>query len=711
PEINAKTNVEIPDSKPTEEKPEIAEKVDEKEPKVEEEKTTAEVVDNSASTTSGAPCSMHCPGRRGMLPNLMCSRCFCLYHLDCVPKGVFLEEPRVFVCPNCLKPEDTNRSNAKTNGFSSDNSESLLIPKTQLFVQNSAPNHIPIKSRSTFAPILPKPPNLQNQHIFQQTVKHKRQQFSASTPLAPFNKSAAMNVKLPIGTHLYRVATGPNGHSMIVKDKSIKPKVATAPAQRPNGNPKRAPQLSSLPHYKPAPIAPIGPMKHTPQELERQLRRFLEPAVKDRKKRGYRDWMNKRRSTVTSLVTPYACLNHVLSYLTVADLVRLRHVSRDWLHLSSQPFLWRCVRLKGIPVNDWLFLARNIVEVNASLELDFDAVKSGSDLCDFWRNFSTIVDYIKSVRTLRFGAIPTFVLEEVVNAAVTDNPYNSFAHLETLSVRHCFEEESESKQCSLHFLSDFQTLKALKHLHVNSKNGFSGDADSVQLLSNVFSEMALQSLVMTSLKDFSSRDFVFLRSLNGIESLEIGSCQQWFHTDDDVTAEDNAQPEDGLKGAFLYLSELQTLRTLRLVDISIDDLSTSLPKTLESLSNLESLTIDNLRVEASGVQVLDRMCAVIGALPLTWLSVSTGDAHSNRLCCEMLKKCDQKSLRVEWKVEVLVEDSGECFVPFHRDDNADDADVEGEGEEARDVRYMDLTFLNELLQSELSHASIEIIPQ
>lgn len=48
---------------------------------------------------SGAPCSMHCPGRRGMLPNLMCSRCFCLYHLDCVPGGVFLEEPRVFVCP------------------------------------------------------------------------------------------------------------------------------------------------------------------------------------------------------------------------------------------------------------------------------------------------------------------------------------------------------------------------------------------------------------------------------------------------------------------------------------------------------------------------------------------------------------------------------------------------------------------------------------
>lgn len=48
---------------------------------------------------AGAPCSIMCPGRRGMLPNLMCSRCFCLYHLDCVPGGIFLKEPRVFVCP------------------------------------------------------------------------------------------------------------------------------------------------------------------------------------------------------------------------------------------------------------------------------------------------------------------------------------------------------------------------------------------------------------------------------------------------------------------------------------------------------------------------------------------------------------------------------------------------------------------------------------
>ncbi|CAG2183906.1 unnamed protein product, partial [Oppiella nova] len=165
----------------------------------------------------------------------------------------------------------------------------------------------------------PKPPQLQNQQLYQQ-MRHKKHFPSSSQPLAPFNKSAAMNVKLPIGTHLYRVATGPNGHSMIVKDKSIKPKVApNARKSIHNGVSKTANGVPSvgLPFYKPAPIAPIGPMKHTPQELERQLRRFLRPSEKARKRRGYREWMERKRAAVSALLSPYECLNRVLSYLTV----------------------------------------------------------------------------------------------------------------------------------------------------------------------------------------------------------------------------------------------------------------------------------------------------------------------------------------------------------------------------------------------------------
>ena len=195
----------------------------------------------------------------------------------------------------------------------------------------------------------------------------------------------------------------------------------------------------------------------------------------------------------------------MLSYLTVTDLVRLRQVSRVWNQLSSQPFLWRNVKLKGIQINDWQYLAKNIIESYSSVGVDFDGVKSSPDLCEFWRNFSQIVDYLKSVRHLRFGTIPTFVLEEIANAAVTENPYNSFNNLEELTVKNCFEEESDIKECRLSFLADFHALQSLKSLHLNCKNGFIADDNAIELLTDVFKQMpSLETLVLTSLKGLNS---------------------------------------------------------------------------------------------------------------------------------------------------------------------------------------------------------------
>ena len=106
--------------------------------------------------------------------------------------------------------------------------------------------------------------------------------------------------------------------------------------------------------------------------------------------------------------------------------------------------------------------------------------------------------------------------------------------------------------------------------------------------------------------DFTSEQFVFLTSLPKLKHLEIGSCLNWFQTiDDNMEETDNSlvkvNDESQLSGAFKYLSQLTELTQLRLVDIAIDDSSSSLPQTLEYLITLESLTIDNLKIEASGL--------------------------------------------------------------------------------------------------------------
>lgn len=52
------------------------------------------------------PCSLACPGRKNDIPSLICSRCLCLYHPQCVRSGLFMRGTKKFVCPNCVQPED-----------------------------------------------------------------------------------------------------------------------------------------------------------------------------------------------------------------------------------------------------------------------------------------------------------------------------------------------------------------------------------------------------------------------------------------------------------------------------------------------------------------------------------------------------------------------------------------------------------------------------
>ena len=124
-----------------------------------------------------------------------------------------------------------------------------------------------------------------------------------------------MNVRLPAGTHLYRVATGPKGHSMIIKDKSIKPKMKSS-ERKTIGVQYSHNSFSQLWYYRP--IAPIAPIKLTPQQIQRQLREIMHPMKVGAKRRGYSQFMEKRKTAVQSLVSPYLGLNQVLDYFSVS---------------------------------------------------------------------------------------------------------------------------------------------------------------------------------------------------------------------------------------------------------------------------------------------------------------------------------------------------------------------------------------------------------
>ena len=84
---------------------------------------------------------------------------------------------------------------------------------------------------------------------------------------------------------------------------------------------------------------------------------------------------------------------------------------------------------------------------------------------------------------------------------------------------------------------------------------------------------------------------------------------------------------------------------------------------------------------SQGMDILDHFCVVLKSLPIHTFSVSTDDSHTNKCVFDLLKKLDNSS-KLFWKVGAVVEDSGECFVPFKRDEENADAepDVGSDGQ-------------------------------
>ncbi|RWS28340.1 ras-related protein Rab-1A-like protein, partial [Leptotrombidium deliense] len=390
------------------------------------------------------------------------------------------------------------------------------------------------------------------------------------------------------------------------------------------------------------------------------------------------------------------------------------------------------VCLKGIKIVDWLKLGQNIIEPNGTLEIDFENIRCSpnSDLCETWRNFSSIIDFLRSVKHLKFGTIPTFVIEELLNAAVTENCYNSFSNLETLVAKNVFEEETKTSQCFLNFLEQIGFLPNLTTLHVECKQGFAGDESSADLLNEAFATLpGLRTLIIPCIKGFTVEQFYFLTKLKNLEHLEIGSCESWTAFQAETTKDNDSQKggEEATekkelqteivepKGAFKYLSELTKLRKLKLVDVLIDETSNQLSMALQKMPELTSLSLESVTISPEATETLDLLCTTIKSHLhcLKEFTICTDDPHTNRCVFELLKKLDNLS-KITWKVGALVEDSGECFVQFLKDRGAE-SETEGENLDLTNgddnLEMMDMTFLSEMLQVELASTRVTIVPQ
>jgi len=359
-------------------------------------------------------------------------------------------------------------------------------------ILNQSSSIVSAKSSRNYLPILPKPPsnhqmdslnnsNSHSSHYSSHTQRSKQPQSqnqqSNSLVDESFHSdhshqskkssrqgtlySAGMRLKLPAGTHLYRVSGSSNStkshtlnqssfnhnsnHSL--NRKSLKSQSHRSLIQPGKGSSSYPPSIASI--------------KIPPN----QMASFIQNKASKPK-----PFLNIIKSDWSLLTNGYECLNAILKHLPVRDLIVLKQVSKTFNNLASHPFLWQKIKLKGLTITDWQYLGRNIIETFGTTEVDFDGIRfSGND--ETWRNFSSIIDYLKPIKHLRFGWVPLFVIEDIINAAVDENCYNSFSSLETLEVKNLYEEDSSSKQCNLGFIEQIGCLGSLKSLKLDCKHG------------------------------------------------------------------------------------------------------------------------------------------------------------------------------------------------------------------------------------------------
>lgn len=289
--------------------------------------------------------------------------------------------------------------------------------------------------------------------------------------------------------------------------------------------------------------------------------------------------------------------------------------------------IWTCLRFRGLPIVDWSSLSSKVVGTNLISELDFDGVKIPNSLNNdqssddssstrssnrtekmitFWRNFSSLHPRLSNVRALKFGTVPLFVMQEMVQLVAEEAAADPFASLKLLSISNIIDEKRNEEPVLLtDIVQVLKRFKDVESLSVNSSNGFVASEDDddesdetvksnrkelVQSLATTLSSYKnLKSLSLLSIKDLTAAEFSLV--LAGLEhsqlkTLELGSCASWS------TGDGNTPLEEVVKCTEVI--------SLKLVDVCVDAESAVVPAIFESLILVEKLTFDNLKVDDGG---------------------------------------------------------------------------------------------------------------
>ncbi|XP_035895822.1 uncharacterized protein LOC118504877 isoform X1 [Anopheles stephensi] len=465
-------------------------------------------------------CTIQCLPAMGMIPQLQCMVCYCMYHPECVHATTAEALARRFTCKSCMEDsmaaevqqqqtykESFGKFGTNTNGNGSLNATKPLVAATNNG-GSLATNRMakPLQYNSSTPKEKGKQRSQQQQGFKTAATTPAANASAAAADTSAVNSSSPPAKDIPpqdvlvIGAHEYVVI--PKGKPTTVKGKKSSSK-----------------PTNSLPQAQAIKNSDDGRKTNINASSGSNSAKQTNCAATDRISDDDAGGTHAPSSSTTvapsgtgrhpsnflsDVSAGYTCLMLSFNYLKVQELLRACSVCRMWNHLGNHPRFWKTVRMKNSYISDWAGMIAKLRK-NGTKHLDLRKVLNVGSNDEMWQSFNDHIGQADQIEVIDLCRCSSSVVGNLLRSNPNLRVVNALA----------------IKNDPIDFVN-FEHGVRLEELRLKSSAAISleGDLHQLAALRN------LKHLSLTSISKLGSTSIEALGCLVLLESLELGECTE-----------------------------------------------------------------------------------------------------------------------------------------------------------------------------------------
>ncbi|XP_041781470.1 uncharacterized protein LOC121598535 isoform X2 [Anopheles merus] len=533
-------------------------------------------------------CTIQCIPAMGMIPQLQCMVCYCMYHPECVSATTAEALARRFNCKSCMEDsmaaeqhqQQTYKESFGNFGMINNNGNSSISATKPLLTSNNGEaltSKPAVKSAHSSGPVAATKEKTKRAQL--QSAGPKADVPPVNTPTGTCGKINTSTKDIPpqdvlvIGSHEYVVV--PKGKATAVKSKKSSTKPTNPQSQVAIKFPDDSRKMGNIAggastNAKPANCAndrisdddtssPVAGGGHT---------RNCSTAAQNGSGRDPSNFLS-------DVSAGYTCLMLSFNYLKVQELLRACSVCRMWNHLGNHPRFWETVRMKNSYISDWAGMIAKLRK-NGTKHLDLRKVLNVGSNDEMWQSFNDHIGQADQIEVIDLCRCSSTVVGNLLRSNPNLRVVNALA----------------IKNDPIDFVN-FEHGANLDELRLKSSAAISleGDLHQLAALRN------LKHLSLTSISKLGSTSIEALGSLVLLESLELGECTEMgsnlANVLSNLTALKRLRLEKGQENfdMFTILNGIARVKSLTQLELINCDVKMGFDRHISNCTNVKKLLL------------------------------------------------------------------------------------------------------------------------